>query len=58
MTTNEMVDTLHDVLDYLDDRSDVNDGANGQPVANRAMRLERDVKRMVEYIEDEVANAR
>jgi hypothetical protein len=30
---------LEEVRDYLDDRADVNDGVDGRPVANDAMRL-------------------
>lgn len=35
----QLSEFLDDVVDYLDDRQDVNDGEDGQPVPNTAMRL-------------------
>jgi hypothetical protein len=39
-----LLETLRRVGDYLDDRSDVRDGDHGEPVANEAMLLQRDVE--------------
>ena len=39
-----LLETLGRVADYLDQRSDVRDGNNGEPVANEAMVLLRDVE--------------
>jgi hypothetical protein len=40
---NELVGMLEECADYMDDHSDVNDGDDGQPVANRAMSLLREI---------------
>lgn len=39
-----LLETLQRVSEYLDQRSDVRDGSYGEPVANEAMLLLRDVE--------------
>jgi hypothetical protein len=39
MTPERLLDVLDEVWEYLDNHADVDDGDDGQPVANHAMRL-------------------
>jgi hypothetical protein len=39
-----LIETLERVSEYLDQRSDVRDGDNGEPMPNEAMLLQRDVE--------------
>lgn len=48
---DEILELLHDISDCLDDYSDVNDGDDGQPVANRAMRLQQRVDELIARLE-------
>ncbi len=41
---DELVATLEDVNEFLDGYVDVNDGEDGQPVANKAMSLQIEVQ--------------
>ncbi len=41
---NALIEVLFRVADYLDDKSDVEDGPDGQPQPNRAMCLLQDVE--------------
>ena len=43
---------LLDIYEFLDNYADVNDGSNGQPIANRAMSLQMDVKEAMDELED------
>lgn len=51
----DALDALRRVSEFLDDYSDVNDGDDGQPIANRAMLLKSDVDAIVERLEHEHA---
>lgn len=46
-----LVDVLLDVADLLNDYSDVNDGDDGRPVANRAMSLLEEVRAVLARVE-------
>lgn len=48
---DEVLALLYDVSDCLDDYSDVHDGDDGQPVANRAMRLQQPVDELIARLE-------
>jgi len=40
----ELLDRLRDALEFIEDQEDVNDGPDGQPVANRAMQLAESIR--------------
>lgn len=43
----DLFDLLADVAEYLDNRADVEDGDDGQPRPNRAMRLHQRVQEAI-----------
>lgn len=58
-----MHDAIVQALEYLDGREDVDDGADGQPVANREMQLAQTLREAVgessnPYVNDDVTRRR
>lgn len=42
------VDLAHELLDFVDNYADVNDGDYGKPVPNRALQLKTELERIIE----------